>query len=150
MVSVFFYLDNDQPRIHRKQYRLGQNIFYLQQQLNLQSLFNADKLRMSDVKMMDDDRLVFCLPNQHTILICNTDGSQTNSISVQEKPHCITAVNNSTVAVTVSVAKEYIIGRIVMFDINNKHKLKSISVPGMMFASGITMLNNKFVVCGIC
>ena len=37
-----------------------------------------------------------------------------------------------------------------MFDINNKHKLKSISVPGMVPYCGIAMLNNILVVGGIC
>ncbi|CAG2236039.1 unnamed protein product [Mytilus edulis] len=144
-----YYSGNDQRRKHRDQYQLGQNIFFLHQQLNLQSLFSSDMLRMSDVKMMDDGRLVFCLPYENRLLICNTDGSQTNSISVQETPYRITAVNNSTVAVTVSIAEEHFFGRIVMFDINNKLKLKSISVPGMLFGSGITMLNNRLVVRGL-
>ncbi|CAC5421132.1 unnamed protein product [Mytilus coruscus] len=149
--QIIIPLYNDQPRKHSEQYQLGQNIFYLHQQLNLQSLFNADKKkRMSDVKMMDDGRLVLCFTYKYIILICNTDGSQTESIPVQGKPCCITAVNNSVVAVTVySVTEEDISDRIEMFDINNKHKLKSISVPKMLCACGIAMINNKLVVGGL-
>ncbi|CAG2203369.1 unnamed protein product [Mytilus edulis] len=92
---------------------------------------------------MDDGRLVMCLPIQSRLLICNTDGSQVDSIHVQGKPWCVTAVNNSTVAVTLLYSK-----CIEMYDINNKLKLKSISVPGMWWWSGITTINNKLVVGG--
>ncbi|CAG2255566.1 VPS13B [Mytilus edulis] len=40
------------------------------------------------------------MPEQNRLLICNTDGSQVDSIPVQDKPWNVTAVNNSTVAVT--------------------------------------------------
>ncbi|VDI66529.1 Hypothetical predicted protein [Mytilus galloprovincialis] len=58
----------------------------------------------------------------------------------------VTAVNNSTVAVTVYIP--FKCHCIEMYDINNKHKLKYISVPGMCSDSGIKMINNKLVVGG--
>ncbi|XP_052077109.1 uncharacterized protein LOC127715105 [Mytilus californianus] len=139
-------LFNDQRRKHREQYQLGQNIFNLHQQLNFQSLFEIDKIRwLTDVKMMDDGRLVLCFPYEYIILICNTDGSQTNSISVQGEPWFVTAVINSTVAVLV----KSIIQCIEIYDVTDKHKLKSISLPIMLCACGITMINNKLVVGGL-
>ncbi|CAC5394545.1 unnamed protein product [Mytilus coruscus] len=50
--------------------------------------------------MMDDGRLVICLPHQATLLIYYTDASQVNCIDAQGVPWCVTAVNNFTVAVT--------------------------------------------------
>ncbi|VDI72811.1 Hypothetical predicted protein [Mytilus galloprovincialis] len=147
--QIIIPLCNDQPRKQRKQFQLGQRIFYLHQQLNLGSLLKPDNNKMiRDVKMMDGGRLVFCLPNHHTILICNTDESETDSIHIQSEPYCITAVNNSIVAVTVfSFTEDDMSNRIEMFDINNKHKLKSMSVPEMVPYCGITVINNKLVVC---
>ncbi|XP_052077071.1 uncharacterized protein LOC127715081 [Mytilus californianus] len=144
--QIIFPLYNDQPRKHRKQYHLGQNIFYLHQQHNLEPLIKDDKITVvSDVKMMDDGRLVSCIPYKNSILICNTDGSHTYSISVQGgEPVYVTIVNNSTVAAL--VVKLFSFEIIEVYDINNKQKLKSISVPGMMFFYGITMINNKLVV----
>ncbi|VDH96392.1 Hypothetical predicted protein [Mytilus galloprovincialis] len=147
--QIIIPICNDERRKHRKQ--LGQNIFYFHQQLNLQLLFNNDKeIWISDVKMMDDGRLVFCLPFERRILICKTDGSQRDSIYVHRRSCNVTAVNNSVVAVTVpSFTEGDLIDRIEMFDINTKHKLKSISVTGMVSYYGITILNNKFVVGGV-
>ncbi|VDI47389.1 Hypothetical predicted protein [Mytilus galloprovincialis] len=149
--QIIIPICNDERRKHRKQYQLGQNIFYFHQQLNLQLLFNNDKeIWISDVKMMDDGRLVFCLPFERRILICKTDGSQRDSIYVHRRSCNVTAVNNSVVAVTVpSLTEGDLIDRIEMFDLNTKHKLKSISVTGMVSFYGITILNNKFVVGGV-
>ncbi|CAG2254953.1 unnamed protein product [Mytilus edulis] len=126
-------------------YNLGQDIFYLHHEIDLKSLMNK-RLIVSDVVMMDDGRLVLCLFDKHRLLICNTDGSQVDSIPVEGRPCYVTAVNNSTVAVTVD--KPLKCHCIEMYDINNKHKLKSISVPGMNSDCGITMINNKLVVGG--
>ncbi|CAC5368176.1 unnamed protein product [Mytilus coruscus] len=137
-------LYNDQPRKHRNQYHLGQNIFYLHQQHNLEPLLKITEV--SDVKMMDDGRLVSCIPYKNSILICNNDGSHTYSISVQGgEPVYVTVVNNSTVAALVVKLFSFEI-IIEVYDINNKHKLQSISVPGIMFFCGITTKNKKFVV----
>lgn len=95
---------------------------------------------------MDDGRLVFCLPVRDRILICNKDGSQTDSIPIQGKPLSLTTVDTSTVAVTVQTLFES--GRIEVFDINNKQQLQSISVYEMYSDCGITMMNNKLVVGG--
>ncbi|XP_063417627.1 uncharacterized protein LOC134700197 [Mytilus trossulus] len=128
-------------------YNLGQDIFYLHHEIDLQSILNERLITyISDVVMMDDGRLVLCLFLQCRLLICNTDGSQVDSIPVKDGPCYVIAVNNSTVAVTVH--KSFKCHCIEMYDINNKHKLKSISVPGMNSYSGITMINNKLVVGG--
>ncbi|XP_076117187.1 uncharacterized protein LOC143084972 isoform X3 [Mytilus galloprovincialis] len=128
----------DQPN---KPYKLGKSIFTLHHKTNLTSVVGVNIVR--DLVMMDDGRLVMCLPRQWRLLICNTDGSQVDSIYVQSGPLSVTAVNNSTVAVT-------LLGSmcIEMYDIHNKLKLKSISVPGMRWGRGITTINNKLVVGG--
>ncbi|XP_052078767.1 uncharacterized protein LOC127716576 isoform X1 [Mytilus californianus] len=135
---------NKEPR-YIKPYTLGQDVFQLHHQINLTSeTHESIHGFVSDIEMMDDGRLVICLPDQKRLLICNTDGSQVDSIDLQGGPLYLTAVNNSTVAVTL-----YDSGRIEMYDINNKLKLKSISVPGMWWwGSGITTINNKLVVHG--
>ncbi|XP_071127761.1 uncharacterized protein [Mytilus edulis] len=122
-------------------YKLGQSIFTLHHQTDLTSVLGDNRRDVSDIVMMDDGRLVMCLPDRNRLLICNTYGSQVDSIPVQGNPLYVTAVNNSTVAVTLYDRK-----CIQMYDINNKLKLKSISVPGMGRKSGITTINNKLVV----
>ncbi|CAC5368252.1 unnamed protein product [Mytilus coruscus] len=72
----------------------------------------------------------------------NQDGSQIDSINLQGNPCCVTPVNITTVAVTLGY-----VNSIDMYDINNKLKLKSISVHEMCY-KGITTLTNKLVVCG--
>ncbi|XP_063415522.1 uncharacterized protein LOC134697278 isoform X2 [Mytilus trossulus] len=124
-------------------YKLGQSIFTLHQQTDLTSVLGGDWRGVTDIVMMDDGRLVMCLPRQKRLLICNTDGSQVDSIDVQGMPYSVTAINNSTVAVTL-----YLSNCIEMYDINNKLKLKSISLPGICWRSGITTKNNKLVVGG--
>ncbi|VDI30337.1 Hypothetical predicted protein [Mytilus galloprovincialis] len=129
----------------KRKWQLGQTIFALYHQTDLKSVVGneSDKI-VTDIVMMDDGRLVICLPNQSRLLICNTDGSQVDSLSVKGRPVCVTAVNNSTVAVT-------LFGRVCieMYDINDKLKLKSISIPEMcFFGSGITTIKDKLVVCG--
>ncbi|CAG2195954.1 unnamed protein product [Mytilus edulis] len=127
-----------------KPYTLGQPIFTLHHEIYLTSVVGGDWSRIvTDIVMMDDGRLVMCLPYQYRLLICNTDGSQVDSIDVQGIPWYVTAVNNSTVAVTLYDSR-----CIEMYDINNKLKLKSISVPGMWWESDITTINNKLVVGG--
>ncbi|CAG2192561.1 unnamed protein product [Mytilus edulis] len=123
-------------------FKLGESIFTLHHQLDLKSVVGDDlNGDISDLEMMDNGRMVLCLPNQRRLLICNTDGSQVDSIKVRDNPYSVTAVNNSTVAVTM-----YYKYCIEMYDINNKSKLKSLSVPRMGL-TGITTLNNKLVVC---
>ncbi|CAG2231825.1 unnamed protein product [Mytilus edulis] len=93
-------------------------------------------------KNVDRARLVMCMYDQSRLLICNTDGSEEAAIRVNGLPCSITAVNNFTVAVT--VVQTFINQRIEIYDIYNKHKLKSIPVPGLCY--GITMINNQIVV----
>ncbi|XP_076117413.1 uncharacterized protein LOC143085109 [Mytilus galloprovincialis] len=125
-------------------YKLGHSIFTLNHEINLTSVASGDLgyVKVTDMVMMDDGRLVICVPKQNRLLICNTDVSQVDSIDVQDGPYSVTAVNNSTVAVT-------LLGSmcIEMYDIHNKLKLKSISPPGMWCWSDITTINNKLVVC---
>ncbi|XP_076070277.1 uncharacterized protein LOC143041974 [Mytilus galloprovincialis] len=128
-------------------YKLGQDIFYLHHQIDLESLLGESlETLIPDVVMMDDGRLVLCLLYKYSLLICNTDGSQVDSIPVEGEPRYVTAVNNSTVAVTVDYP--FKCPCIEMYNINNKHKLKSISVPRINSYCGITMMNNKLVVGG--
>ncbi|XP_076071525.1 uncharacterized protein LOC143042899 [Mytilus galloprovincialis] len=82
-------------------YKLGQSIFTLHHQTDLTSKVGNDSV-VSEIVMMEDGRLVMCLPLQRRLLICNIDGSQVDGIDVEDKPWDITAVNNSTVAVTLS------------------------------------------------
>ncbi|CAG2197990.1 unnamed protein product [Mytilus edulis] len=142
--QIIIPLCNDQRRKHRDQYQLGQNIFFLHQQFKLQSLGKREFI--TDVKMMDDGRLVFCRPYENRLMICNTDESETDCISLEGKPWSVTAVNNSIVAVTVKLQFRCYIE---MYDINNKHILKSILIPGIFIANGIAMINNKLVVGGV-
>ncbi|CAG2228020.1 unnamed protein product [Mytilus edulis] len=84
--QIIIPICNDQPRRNRKQYQIGKDIFFLHNQLNLQSLFNADKMGfISTVKMMDDGRLMVCSPYKDSLLLCNTDISQIDSLPVQVK-----------------------------------------------------------------
>ncbi|XP_052089738.1 uncharacterized protein LOC127726384 isoform X6 [Mytilus californianus] len=128
----------DQPN---KPYILGQSIFILHHEINLTLVVDGLVGFVSDMMMMDDGRLVMCLPLEHRLLICNTDGSQVDSVDVQGIPYSVTAVNNSTVAVTLLGSE-----CIEMYDINNKLKLKSISV--LCWWRDITTINNKLVVGG--
>ncbi|CAG2192450.1 unnamed protein product [Mytilus edulis] len=140
---------NEQGICERKinPYKLGQDIFYLHHQIYLKSLLGKSLGScIPGVVMMDDGRLVLCLFDKHRLLICNTDGSQVDSIPVEGGPCYVTAVNNSTVAVTFGNPLKCHF--IEMYDINNKYKLKSISVPSMSYNYGITMINNKLVVGG--
>ncbi|XP_076071679.1 uncharacterized protein LOC143043097 [Mytilus galloprovincialis] len=122
--------------------KLGQPIFQLHHQIDLSSEVNGGFV-VSNIVMIDDGRLVMYFPIQHRLLICNTDGSQVHSIPVQCFPLYVTAVNNCTVAVTLAGST-----CIEMYDINNKFKIKSISIPEMMRKSGITTINNKLIVGG--
>ncbi|XP_063414838.1 uncharacterized protein LOC134696812 [Mytilus trossulus] len=127
-----------------KPYTLGQSIFSLHYEIKLTSVVDVPwSSGVTDLVMMDDGRLVMCVPNQNRLLICNTDGSQVDRIYVQDQPWYVTAVNNSTVAV-ILIGSECI----EMYDINNKLKLKSISLTRIWWWSGITSINNKLVVTG--
>ncbi|CAG2216459.1 unnamed protein product [Mytilus edulis] len=126
-----------------KSYKLGQLIFTLNHQTDLTQVIGGDwRLIVSDIVMMDDGRLVMCLPSQERLLICYTDGAQHQNIHVQEKPWRVTAVNNTTVAI-IPIISQYI----QMYNINTKLKIKLISVPEMR-SGDITTINNKLVVDG--
>ncbi|CAC5362449.1 unnamed protein product [Mytilus coruscus] len=125
-----------------KPYKLGQSIFNLYHKTDLASVVGGDSREVTAIVMMDDGRLVMCLPNQKSLVVCNTDGSHVESIPVQGRPWCVTAINTSTVAVTLVNSK-----CIEINDINNKLKLKSIPVPGM-WGGNITIINNNLVVDG--
>lgn len=94
--------------------------------------------------MMDDGRLVICSIIEWRLLIFNSDVSYVETIQVTGIPCCVTAVNISTVALVVlhPVVNEYI----DLYDINNKHKLKSVTEPGMKFQCDITKMNDKLEV----
>ncbi|XP_076086496.1 uncharacterized protein LOC143057139 [Mytilus galloprovincialis] len=120
-------------------YKLGQDICYQHDEIDLKSLLEEHYIdRITDVVIMDDGRLVMCVNDQSRLLICNTDGSEETAIPVNGMPCSITAVNNFTVAVTSNNQ------RIEIFDIYNKHELKSIPVPGLE-CYGITMITNQIV-----
>ncbi|XP_071127770.1 uncharacterized protein [Mytilus edulis] len=125
-----------------KPYKLGQSIFTLHHQINQTSVV-GERVGVTDIVMMDDGRLVMCITDKRRLLICHTDGSQVDIIDVQGMPWSVTAVNNSTVAVTL-----YYSECIEMYDIHNKLKLKSISLPGRLWGRGITTINNKLIVGG--
>ena len=138
------------PSPPRQPYKLGQDIFYHQFDVEL-----PHSNCVTCVVMMDDGRIVFSIfyfnrlytSTDPMLLIYNIDGSHEDSIPLQCISHGITAIDNSTVAVT-SYAT------IDMYDINNKVKLKSIvlHVPGIYFhlrlsrMINITTINNNIVV----
>lgn len=94
--------------------------------------------------MMNDGRLVICFPWQYyNLLICNSEGFQTDSIHVKGGPCYVTPINNLTVAITLMNSE-----CVDIYDINSKLKLQSISVPGMWRWRDITTIDNKLVVCG--
>ncbi|CAC5407350.1 unnamed protein product [Mytilus coruscus] len=135
--------DIDESKI--SPYKLGQNIFYPHHQINLKSEFSTLLPRATlDVVMMDDGRLVLCSCFQFRLLICNTDGSEIAAIPVDADGSSLTAVNNSTVVVIVNQPLSN--PRIELYDINNKHKIKSISLYGFEDTFGMTMINDNLVV----
>ncbi|CAG2216454.1 unnamed protein product [Mytilus edulis] len=83
-------------------YTLGQSIYVFHHQTDLTSAVGVDDRggHVTDIVMMDDGRLVMCLPKQKRLVICNTDGSELDGIDVQNVPWFVTAANASTVAVT--------------------------------------------------
>ncbi|VDH99430.1 Hypothetical predicted protein [Mytilus galloprovincialis] len=134
-------------RNRKKYYKLGQSgIFTQHHQTDLISAVGNDSIGyVSCLVMMDDGRLVICFPWKEILLICNTDESQVESIRVPRSPWCVTAVNITTVAVTQVYSK-----CIEMYDINNKLKLKSITMYYMCWENNLTTINNKLVVGGYC
>ena len=136
------------PSPPRQPYKLGQDIFYLHHQ------FDVDLPHSSFVSclvMMDDGRIVFstfysldrdCDP---MLSIYNIDGSHEDSIPLEYVAWGITAIDNSTVAVTLYNT----IHCVEMYDINNKVKLKSIVLHNINFRlllCKITTINNNIVV----
>ncbi|CAG2216469.1 unnamed protein product [Mytilus edulis] len=125
--------------------KLGQPMFTLHHQIDMKTVVGDDwNSKVTDLVMMDDGRLVVCLPLQSRLLMCNTNGLQVDTIDMQGRPAWVAVVNNCTVAVTLSKGSKCI----EMYDINTKRKMKSISVPGMWLWSNITSRNNKLVVGG--
>ncbi|CAG2205975.1 unnamed protein product [Mytilus edulis] len=128
-----------------KPFKLGQDIFQLNHKINLISeISDGLKGYASDIVMMNDGRLVICFPWQYyNLLICNSEGFQTDSIHVKGGPCYVTPINNLTVAITLMNSE-----CVDIYDINSKLKLQSISVPGMWRWRDITTIDNKLVVCG--
>jgi hypothetical protein len=106
--------------------------------------------------MMDDGRIVFGIYNNthslsleknypYVLSIYNINGSYEDCIPLQNDSLGMTAIDNSTVAVT-----SY--NTIDMYDINNKVKIKSIILSGINFDmhqlewGDITTTNNNLVV----
>ncbi|VDH89772.1 Hypothetical predicted protein [Mytilus galloprovincialis] len=137
----------DEDQTYIKQYTLGQDVFQLHHQINLTSEIQNDVYGyvtdIHDIMIMDDGRLVLCLPCQHRLLICYTNESRVDSMHLQGEPVCVTSINDSAVAVKVW----YIDWYIEIYDINNEIKLKSIIIPGLLQWGGITTIINKLVVC---
>lgn len=136
----FFPLDTDEVKL--SPYTLGQDVFYPHHLINLNSELNCLFLRsMLDVVMMDDGRLVIGLFVHGILLICNTDGSEEAIVRLDGEHGKMTAVNNSTVAICVK--SEFSDARIELYDINNEHHLKSISLCGVEDIFGCTIANDK-------
>ncbi|VDI81325.1 Hypothetical predicted protein [Mytilus galloprovincialis] len=124
-------------------YKLIQSISALHYQTDLSLIVGhgADCSGLvTDMVVMDNGSMVMCLPRQDRLLICKIDGSQVDSIDVDE-PWYVTVINRSTVAII-----EYHTYCIEMYDINSKRKIKSKSPNRKQICSGITTLNNKLVV----
>lgn len=67
-VFSFIVLEIDKRKINL--YELGQDIFYLNDQIDMPSMPNGHSIGMiTDVVMMDDGRLMMCLCSMHRILI---------------------------------------------------------------------------------
>ncbi|XP_071146502.1 uncharacterized protein [Mytilus edulis] len=127
-------------------FKLGQDInFYQHYQIDSKSVLNTLLQRATLLAvMMDDGRLVMYAIFYEGLAIYNTDGSQVETIPVDDDPCYMTAVNNSTVAVTIE--QMFIHPRIDLYDINNKYKLKSIQLYEFEETCGITMINDKLIV----
>lgn len=140
---VFFSLDTDEGKL--SPYILGQDVFYPHHLFDLRSVLNCIFLRsILDAVMMDDGRLVIGLFVHGILLICNTDGSEEATIRLDGEHGKMTAVNNSSVAICVK--SQFSDARIELYDINNKHHLKSISLCGVADIFGSTIINDKLVV----
>jgi hypothetical protein len=140
----------------RQPYKFGQDIFYFHHQFDM-GLPHDSLVAYVLVVMMDDGRIVFGISSYNytcnlsleedycMLSIYNINGSYEDCIPLQNESHSMTAIDNSTVAVT-----SY--NTIDMYDINNKVKIKSIVLPGIIFdlhQSGwgnITTTNNNLAV----
>lgn len=94
--------------------------------------------------MLDDGKAVMCVPDQFRLLICDTEGSQVDSIHVQGIPWSATAVNSHAVAVTL-FDSDYMVE---IYDINEKNRLKSFRIPEKNQCSYITTIDTKLVISG--
>ena len=139
----------------RQPYKFGQDIFYLLHQFDM-GLSHGSLVTYVNVVMMDDGRIVFGIYNNthslsleknypYVLSIYNINGSYEDCIPLQNDSLGMTAIDNSTVAVT-----SY--NTIDMYDINNKVKIKSIILSGINFDmhqlewGDITTTNNNLVV----
>ena len=139
----------------RQPYKFGQDIFYFHHQFDI-GLPPLISVTYVHVVMMDDGRIVFDISYYNytcsheedyyqVLSIFNINGSYEDCIPLQNESHSMTAIDNSTVAVT----SDNIID---MYDINNKVKIKSIVLSGIIFDlhqwgwGDITTTNNNLAV----
>ena len=139
----------------RQPYKSGQDILYFHHQFDMR-LPHDSLLAYVHVVMMDDGRIVFggisfyacsfsLKEDYYMLLIYNINGSYEDCIPLQNESHGMTAIDNSTVAVTSN-------NTINMYDINNKVKIKSIVLSGINFGlyqlgwGNITTTNNNLAV----
>jgi hypothetical protein len=138
----------------RQPYKFGQDMFYFHHQFDM-GLPHDNPIDYVHVVMMDDGRIVIGITfyacslsleeDYHMLSIYNINGSYEDGIPVQNESHGMTAIDNSTVAVT-----SY--NTINIYDINNKVKIKSIVLSGINFGlyqlgwGNITTTNNNLAV----
>lgn len=124
-------------------YKLGMDIFCSKYtELNVNSISDT-KLEghICDGFMTNDSRIVLCLYEMKTLLICNVDGFSLHTIGLAGAPWRVTAVSQSTVAITLPFRRN-----VVMYDINKRKELQSISLPENCW--GITTNDNSLIVGG--
>ena len=141
----------------RQPYKFGQDIFYFHHQFDME-LPPVIRVVYVYVVMMNDGRIVFGIsPYDYTcnlspeedyyceLSIYNINGSYEDCIPLQNVSHGMTAIDNSTLAVTSGYT-------IDIYDINNKVKIKSIDLSGItcdfhqLRCSDITTTNNNLAV----
>ena len=143
---IMFIFSARGPSPPRQPYKFEQDIFCFHHQVDLKL---DDRDFMFYVVMMDDGRIVSSIMNNKSpgpmLYIFNINGPLEYMIPVRYNSHGITAIDNSTVAVTAC-------NSIDMYDINNRVHLKSIVLSGIEFDTyfcgmyKITTINNNLVV----
>ncbi|CAC5403558.1 unnamed protein product [Mytilus coruscus] len=103
----------------------------------------GEEWEVTDITMMEDGRLVLCLPAKNILLICNAEGRKEDILDIRDKPWCVTPVNSSTVAILL-----YSTRCIEVYNIINKQKSISVHVPELLLNNSITTIINNIVVCG--